>query len=230
MKKIGIPLKYYHLQDGRCILYLGEKIRRVIQKAGGFVIPIVPVQDVDYYDTHFNEYPPLTENNKKEIDSYLDLVDGVIFPGGKKITPFDVYLLERCVERGIPTLGICLGMQLMSCYKEFFKVSPNDSSVCHYQDSDEGFSHKVILDKNSSLYKILGKEEIMVNSFHRYHASENSNYRVVAKSEDGYIEGIEMPGEVFHIGIQWHPEISYDFDEDSKKLIDTFIKECGDKK
>ena len=43
---IGIPLKYSHLNDGRPILYLGERIRRTIQKAGGFIIPIVQVQDV----------------------------------------------------------------------------------------------------------------------------------------------------------------------------------------
>ena len=40
MVKIGIPLKYSHLEDGRNILYLGEKVRRTIQKAGGFIIPI----------------------------------------------------------------------------------------------------------------------------------------------------------------------------------------------
>lgn len=48
---IGIPMRYNHLVDGRCILYLGERIRRTIQKAGGFVLPIVQVQDVDYCDT-----------------------------------------------------------------------------------------------------------------------------------------------------------------------------------
>ena len=94
MKKIGIPLKYYHLQDGRCILYLGEKIRRTIQKAGGFIVPIVPVQDVNYYDTKFDQFPPLTDSEKDLIEKYLDSVDGIIFPGGYKVTPFDVYLLK----------------------------------------------------------------------------------------------------------------------------------------
>ena len=42
MIKIGIPLKYSHLDDGRCILYLGEKLRRTFQKAGAFFLPIVP--------------------------------------------------------------------------------------------------------------------------------------------------------------------------------------------
>lgn len=226
MVKIGIPLKYHHLDDGRCILYLGERTRRTIQLAGGFVIPIVQVQDVDYYDTKFNEYRELSELEKKSIDNYLDMVDGVLFPGGHKITPFDVYLLRRCIERDIPTLGICLGMQLMSCYNEYFEVYRNESDINHYQDSDLGFAHKVLIKKDSTLYKILEKEELMVNSFHNYHVSIDNQYIVTANSEDGYIEGIELPNKKFHMGIQWHPEISYEFDEDSKKIINYFIEVC----
>lgn len=226
MVKIGIPLKYHHLDDGRCILYLGERTRRTIQLAGGFVIPIVQVQDVDYYDTRFNEYKELSELEKKSIDNYLDMVDGVLFPGGHKITPFDVYLLRRCIERDIPTLGICLGMQLMSCYNEYFEVYPNESDINHYQDSDLGFAHKVLIKKDSTLYKILEKEELMVNSFHNYHVSIDNQYIVTANSEDGYIEGIELPNKKFHMGIQWHPEISYEFDDDSKKIINYFIEVC----
>lgn len=226
MVKIGIPLKYHHLDDGRCILYLGERTRRTIQLAGGFVIPIVQVQDVDYYDTKFNEYKELSELEKKSIDNYLDMVDGVLFPGGHKITPFDVYLLRRCIERDIPTLGICLGMQLMSCYNEYFEVYRNESDINHYQDSDLGFAHKVLIKKDSTLYKILEKEELMVNSFHNYHVSIDNQYIVTANSEDGYIEGIELPNKKFHMGIQWHPEISYEFDDDSKKIINYFIEVC----
>ena len=226
MSIIGIPLKYHHLDDGRCILYLGEKIRRTIQKAGGFVLPIVQVQDVDYYDTHFNEFSELTDKEKNEIDEYLNMVDGVVFPGGYKITPYDVYLLKRCIERDIPTLGICLGMQLMSCYGEDFKVYPNDSYINHFQESDFGFSHKVFIDKKSKLYEILGEEEIMVNSFHRYHVSVHNSYVVSATCEDGYIEGIELPSKTFHVGVQWHPEISYDEDDNSRKIIDYFLSVC----
>ncbi len=226
MSIIGIPLKYHHLDDGRCILYLGEKIRRTIQKAGGFVLPIVQVQDVDYYNTKFDQYPELNDMEKESIEKYLDMVDGVIFPGGHKVTPFDVYLLKRCIERDIPTLGICLGMQLMSCYGEFFKVYKNDTSINHYQESDLELSHNVTIMKDSKLYEILGVEDITVNSFHHFHVEIDNQYVISALSEDGYIEGIELPDKKFHVGIQWHPEISYDFDENSKKIIDYFIDVC----
>lgn len=226
---IGIPLKYSRLEDGRCTLYLGEKVRRTIQKAGGFILPIVQVQDYDYCDTHFNEFDELTEEEKKNIDKYLDLVDGVLFTGGNKVTPFDVYLLERCIERDIIVLGICLGMQLMSCYKRRFEVFKNDSSINHFQDNDEEFTHEVKIKDNTLLKKIIGKDEIMVNSFHKYHIEKNDLYNVCAISSDGYIEGIELSDKKFHLGIQWHPEISYDFDLNSRKIIDAFIEACGNK-
>ena len=227
MAVIGIPLRYNSLSDGRDILYLGEMVRRSFQKAGAFILPLVQVQDINYNSTKYEEFEKLNEEEKKLVDKYLDMVDGVVFPGGYKVSVYDEYLLERCIERDIPTLGICLGMQLMGSYKGKFTVMENNSSINHLQEDDNVLSHKVMVNKDSFLYKILEKDEILVNSFHRFHVIGSEYFSVNARSEDDYIEGIEFKDKKFILGLQWHPEISYDFDENSKKIIDYFINICS---
>lgn len=223
---IGIPLRYELLKDDRPILYLSERVRRTLQNAGGIVYPIAPVLDVDFINTKGNEFPELTEEHKQIINYNLNMCDGIIFPGGIKFTPYDRYLLECCIKKQIPVLGICLGMQLMSCYDEEVEVEINKTEINHKQESDLEFSHKVKIDIDSKLYEILGKDEILVNSFHNHHATKNHIYKTIAYSEDGLIEAIEFPTNTFNLGVQWHPEISYDFDENSKKIIDYFLKEA----
>lgn len=221
---IGIPLRYQALKDGRPIVYMIECVRRTIQSAGGIVYPIVPVQDVDYFYTKGNEFPEITKEEICIIDDMLNFCDGILFPGGIKFTPFDRYILEQAIEKKIPVFGICLGMQMMSCYNEDINLNEIDSDINHKQELDEGYSHEVNILKGSKLYEILGVESLKVNSFHKYCVTKNNIYKISAISSDRIIEAIEYPSDVFNIGVQWHPEISYSFDDNSKKIIDAFIK------
>lgn len=224
---IGVPLRYNHTADGRPILILGERVRRTLQRAGAEVFTLTPVQDVDYADTKGNEFPELTLEEKALIHKNLDRCDGLFFPGGRKFTPYDQYLLEYAIEKQIPTLGVCLSMQMMGCYEEEVKLEANDTELNHNQENDDStLTHRVKISKDSRLYDILGVEEIEVNSFHNYHTTANHIYKTVAVSEDGIIEGLEYPANFFNLGVQWHPEISYEFDEASKKIIDAFIEEA----
>ena len=158
------------------------------------------------------------------IHRNLECCDGLFFPGGVKITPYDRYLLEVAIEMKIPVLAVCLGMQMMSCYDEEVKLESNTSNILHNQEDDDfSLVHEVTILKDSKLYEIVGEEKIKVNSFHNYHATSNHVYRTVATSPDGQIEALEYPGDAFNLGVQWHPEISYDFDDNSRKIIDTFI-------
>ena len=224
MPLIGVPVRYdYSKDENKPIIYIFESVRWAIQAVGGEVFLIVPVQDVNYIETKNKDFKELSTKEKLKINSYLDICDGLFLSGGTKFTPYDRYILDYAIKKDIPTLGICLSMQMMSCYKEDVRLEKNESNINHHQKEDDVFCHSIKINKNSKLYKILGKDEIEVNSFHYYHALENHIYKTVAKSSDGIIEAIEHPNTTFNIGIQWHPEKSYKYDINSMLILSAFI-------
>ena len=197
-----------------------DAYRRKVIEAGGIPIVILPVEKIDYTITKYMDTPEVSEDNKDMIINELKLCDGVILPGGFRITKDDRFILDYLIDNDIPTFGICLGMQIMSNYKkEHFYNEKNDSVINHKQEED--YVHSVKIKKDSKLYNIIGKEEIMVNSRHSYHVLPNDYFEATAYSEDGYIEALEMNDKKFMLGVQWHPE-SLD-DEISNNLFKALI-------
>ena len=224
---IGIPLRYDVNKNDTSLSYLYDSQRLCVQKLGGDILPIPPIIEVDNKETSLKDYPDLSIENKMSLNRYLDMCDGIILPGGIKMLPTDRYILEYAIEKNIPILGICLGMQTMACYNEDIILEKNnENGFNHNQGNDETYKHKVKVNKDSLLYKIIGEEEISVNSYHNYHITKNHIYKSVAYSEDGLIEAIEFPTDTFNMGVQWHPEKMTEFDELSRKLMTYFIDVC----
>ena len=88
------------------------------------------------------------------------------------------------------------------------------------------WKHKYItIQKDTPLYHILKKEQMGVNSYHHQAVKTLSpDFQKTAISEDGLIEGIYMPSRKFIMGVQWHPEFSYEVDENSRKIIHAFVR------
>ena len=223
---IGVPLRCQVNENGAPIEYIFDYVRRAIFKVGGEVLPICPPQDLNYFEVRYNDYPKLTDEEKNRIEFWLDKIDGMFIPGGIKFSPYDQYLLERCIEKDIPVLAVCLGMQIMSCFEEKVDIQRINSDINHLDESGKQYVHSVKIDKDSKLYKIIGSEYIKVNSSHTQCASSNHVYKSVAYSEDGILEGIEHPTATFNIGVQWHPEKMIDYDENARKLLGAFITAC----
>ena len=219
---IGVVPRYKKLETDVAVVYISERTRRSLQKAGANVNLIMPVQDIDNIDSKTDEFKEFSIEEKKSIDDILDNCDALLIPGGSKSTPYDRYLLEQAIIRKMPVLGICLGMQVMSFYKENIELKDINSNINHYPNNEiNQIAHKIKIDKNSKLFNLIGEEEIDV---HRKCITKNSIYNNVAASEDGVIEAIELPGDVFNIGVQWHPEINYDFDINSRIIMNGFVE------
>ena len=149
-------------------------------------------------------------------------------PGTNYLFEYDEFIYKYAFDKELPILGICGGMQLMSLCdinEEEQTLTLIESNINHKQP-DAQYVHKVTIDEESLLYKIVGEKEINVNSRHRYCINGVKDMKVCGMSEDGYIEAIEYRDKNFVIGVQWHPEIMCDFDEPSNKIFEYFIKAC----
>ena len=121
-----------------------------------------------------------------------------------------------------PTLGICLGMQIMG--KSFNgNVIPEGAiqiGKCHDAPYEE-YVHTIKIEKDTLLYDIIGEEEIEVNSRHT-DCVEYTDLECTARSNRGVMEAVEDKTKKFFLGVQWHPE-SMKEDKYSKKIFDKFV-------
>ena len=228
---IGILTRSGVNEKGTPVEYCMESTRRAIIKAGGVPIMLTPPQDIDYFTTKNSEFPDLTGMEKEMILYQIEKLDGLFIPGGDKITKYDYYVLEECLKRNIPILGVCLGMQLIANYKiDNFKLLDVPNKELHYKEDYVSPAHSVTIDKNSLLYKILGKEEIIVNSHHLRCVDYTKECIITARSSDGVIETVELKDYDFCLGVQWHPEITISDDVNSKKIFACFMKKAKNRK
>lgn len=117
-------------------------------------------------------------------------------------------LLGEALSARIPVLGICRGAQLINVVlggtlhrelSSFYVESPNPWTV---------FPKKwVTIAAGSGLAAAVGAHRCAVNSLHRNAiATLGRGVRVVAREDNGIVQGIEVEDHAFVIGVQWHPE------------------------
>ncbi len=158
------------------------------------------------------------ENEFEKVKEIIDYCDGIIFPGGKYVKEIDCQIMKYLHKINKPTLGICLGMQIMG--KSFDGIREKIEKQNH--NSEKEYVHEICIKEDSVLHKILKETKIKVNSRHNKHVPY-TKLEAVAYSEDGIIEAIEDKTKKFFIGVQWHPEAMIE-DENSNKLFDYFIE------
>jgi len=220
---IGIVGRPNSIEEKNASLVVLENYRLAIIKNGGIPFMILPPQMIEYNKASFLQNNILTTEEKNIIDKQLSLCDGILMPGGYKMFAHDFYILDYAIKKDIPVLGICMGMQVMSNYRQEIWNEKNSLQPINHNQDDSRYAHSVTIDKNSKLYSIVKTAELKVNSYHNFHATKSGIYRIAAVSEDGLIEGLELPNAKFNIGVQWHPERLLD-DPEHNNIIAAFIK------
>ena len=201
-----------NFRDGDCTL--AQAYYMSVVEAGGTPVVIPPYDD------------------EKALVSLLDTLDGIVLSGGADIDPEylrekpldcvsinprrdaqEIMLVRLAVDRQIPVLGICRGIQVLAAalggklYQDI-KTQHDRECIEHSQTIARGLpSHEVRLEKDSLLHRLFGKETLAVNSFHHQAVKEvPAGFRVAATAPDGIIEGMESVAFRTVLGVQWHPE------------------------
>ncbi len=203
-----------------------------VQRGGGLALTIAP-------DPRFADDP----------DEVLDLLDGLLLTGGTDVDPatygaerqptvpvttperdaYEIALARRALERDLPLLGICRGMQVLN-------VARGGTLVQHLPDvlrSDEhrrtlgrweGNEHDVELEPGSAAARLAGETTHRTFSHHHQAVDRLGEGLVVTGRApfDGLPEAIELPDHRLAVGVQWHPEV-----DPGSPVVATWVREVA---
>lgn len=164
---------------------------------------------------------------RDNIETLLDLADGVLLIGGRDYDPrfygeeprpetlltrrrprFDIALGKAVLARAMPVLGICAGCQLLA-------IVSGGKLIQHLPNAPEhtgGAAHRAQVTADGFFSQACGTEpgnSLTVNSFHHQAVDPDApgrGMRITARAFDGSVEGIELAGERMVLGVQFHPE------------------------
>ena len=203
-----------------------------VQTAGGLALMIPPDEALE-----------------RDPDEVLDLIDGLILAGGADIDPatygeerhrhttatvperddFEVALARRAVERDIPLLGVCRGMQLMNVALGGTLLQHLPESYGHHEHrralgTFDGADHDVRLEPGSLARRAAGEEMHATKSHHHQGVDRlGEGLKVTGWSlMDDLPEAVELPQNRFALGVQWHPEA-----DERSRLIATLVEEAA---
>ena len=198
-----------------------------VQRAGGIAL-ILPADDV------VAESP----------DELLDLIDGLILAGGSDIDPasygakphpetrstwperdrFEIALGTRALERDMPVLGICRGMEMLNVIQGG-TLNQHLGLELHRHTPGVFTDHRVRLEPGSLAERVVGSEYTEVKSAH-HQGLDVLGEGVVASgwADDGVVEAIDLAEPSFAVGVLWHPE-----EDERSRVVGSLVDEARER-
>jgi putative glutamine amidotransferase len=225
--------------------YAGVGFQRPVALAGGLPLTL----------------PRIGKGHLKEV---LEVCDGILLGGGRDIEPkrygqepheklaptdperdeFELELVERALDQGLPILGMCRGIQILNValggtlvqdvsLVDEWSRHPTDpgwelwrevqrASLEGEEDVPEHPRHRIAIEPGSRLHEALGETEIEVDSFHHQALDQVApELRVVARAPDGVIEAVELEGDAYVLAVQWELQEEWRVD---RRFLEPFAR------
>ena len=221
--------------------YLGRDYAEAIEAAGGTPIHIALIPKEEF------------------VADVVSTLDGVLLPGSAsdldpaywseephpkigRVIPekdqTDLMVLRSAEDVGLPVFGICYGLQALNVSRSGSLIQDIESDINEPVQHQQGIprdrnSHSIKIASGSILERTLGVGLLTtkVNS-HHHQAIRNigKNLRPTAWANDGVIEAVEdTRNDRYVVGVQWHPELSWTWDNLSRGLFQTFVNRSAER-
>ncbi|MGI8909001.1 MAG: gamma-glutamyl-gamma-aminobutyrate hydrolase family protein [Rubrobacteraceae bacterium] len=203
---------------------------RAVQRAGGRAILLSPDPE-----------------DAKNPDVVLDLLDALIVTGGagdldpalygqephpetgpvqEERDAYELALVRAAVERRMPILGICRGMQIINvAYGGGIEQHLPDvlGHERHRHTAGVFADHEVGLKPDSLAARSAGSKRTLARSHHHQGVREiGDGLSVTGRTDDGAVEAIEDPSCPFVLGVLWHPE-----EDEKSRIIKALVSEVS---
>jgi putative glutamine amidotransferase len=189
----------------------------MVEAAGGEVLMIPPPgEGAAPVDAH-------------RCDHLVSVLDGLLLIGGGDIDParygaipdprnggtnsrrddLELGLLTAALAVDLPVLAVCRGMQALNVGLggDLVQQLPDRLGSTRHQPRPGAFGPVAVLNEEASIVgDLLGPRAEVLCCHHQAVGRLGQGLTVAARSEDGVVEAVELPGHRFVVGVQWHPE------------------------
>lgn len=213
--------------------------------------------------------PVMLAHLPEGVAAALDLLDAVVLAPGRDIDParygqrpdpllaptepkrdeLELALAPAALERGLPVLGVCRGMQVLNValggtlvqdlrLAERWREHPSDpgwrawklmeASAVNGEPIPPHPRHEIAISEPSILASALGTTEVTVNSFHHQALDHlGDGLRPTAVAPDGVVEAVELDGQPV-LGVQWELQEERRIDGRFQAVFDWFVRAARD--